>query len=174
MAKRLSHTDKVSVTLAAAILLPAMTDGPDPVEERVLAAHNDERASLGSPALTWDPRLAAGAQIWADYLAVTGKFEHSPDTADRPREGENIWGGTKHAFSPESMVDLWITEKVHYVDGVFPQNSRSGRVQDVSHYTQLIWKATTHVGCGIARGEQEEILVCRYSSPGNIIGQRPV
>lgn len=72
------------------------------------------------------------------------------------------------------MVELWIAEKAFYVPGVFPANSRSGRVQDVGHYTQLIWKDTTHVGCGIGRGRQEEILVCRYHRPGNIIGRRPI
>jgi hypothetical protein len=151
-----------------------MADRLTDADERLLAAHNLERLDLGVPPLAWDPKLAAGAKEWADFLAATGRFEHSPDLPGRPREGENIWGGTKGAYVPESMVGLWVAEKAYFVGGVFPRNSRSGRVQDVSHYTQLIWRETTHVGCGIAKGNNEEILVCRYSGPGNIVGRRPI
>lgn len=170
----ISRAHKLCVLIAAAITLPGMADRLSHFEERVVAAHNRERAALGVPALKWDPQLAAGAAEWAEFLAVSGKFEHSPDLPNAPREGENIWGGTKAAFAPEAMVHLWVTEKVDFIGGVFPRNSRSGRVEDVSHYTQLIWKETTHVGCGIRQGAQEEILVCRYRQPGNIIGQRPL
>ena len=174
MACKISRVTKLCVLLAAMITSTGMADRFSNFEQRVMAAHNGERAALGVPALQWDPQLAAGATEWATYLAESDKFEHSPDAPNRPREGENIWGGTKGAFVPEAMVHLWLTEKVDFVGGVFPRNSRSGRVQDVSHYTQLIWKETTHVGCGIARGASDEILVCRYRQPGNIIGQRPL
>ncbi len=159
--------------LALPILIGA-TGRLNYLEDRLLGAHNREREVIGVPLLKWDTQLAAGAQQWADHLAASGKFEHSPNLAAGRAEGENIWGGTPGAFGPESMVGLWIAEKGHYVPGVFPANSRSGRVQDVSHYTQLIWKDTTHVGCGLGRGAQEEILVCRYHSPGNVIGRRPI
>lgn len=169
-----SLAGKLALLLAAMTALPGMSDRLSYLEERLLIAHNRERAVLGVPTLKWDAELAAGAQEWADFLATSGKFEHSPDIGSRRAEGENIWGGTRGAFGPESMVELWITEKAYFVGGVFPANSRSGRIQDVSHYTQLIWKDTTHVGCGVGRGAQEEILVCRYHSPGNIIGRRPI
>lgn len=174
MAGKISRAMRLSVLLAVMVTLPGMADRLVNFEERVVAAHNRERAALGVPALKWDANLAVGAQEWAEHLAATGKFEHSPNVPNRPREGENIWGGTKGAYLPESMVDLWAAEKIHFMGGVFPRNSRSGRVQDVSHYTQLIWKETTHVGCGLAKGAHEEILVCRYRQPGNIIGQRPL
>jgi len=174
MVAKASLAKKFSVLFLAMAALPGMADRLSHFEERVIAAHNSERAALGVPELEWDPALAAGAQKWADFLAESGKFEHSPNRPDRPREGENIWGGTKGAFTPESMVHLWVTEKVHYVDGVFPRNSSSGRVEDVSHYTQMIWKETTHVGCAIGKGGEEEILVCRYRQPGNIVGERPL
>ncbi|MCP9223557.1 CAP family protein [Erythrobacter sp. LQ02-29] len=143
-------------------------------DQRVLAVHNEERAQMGVSPLAWDPDLADNAQEWAEHLARTGRFEHSPNRAGEPLEGENIWGGTVGAYAPESMVGLWIAEKQAFVKGVFPANSRTGRVQDVSHYTQLVWQQTRKVGCGMARGEREEIMVCRYSSPGNVLGRRPL
>jgi len=174
MATRLKLAGRMAVLLAAVFLLPAMTGRLTNFEERIVAAHNRERALLGVPALQWDPHLAEGASEWADTLAKTGRFEHSPNVPGAPREGENIWGGTRDAYAPEAMVDLWKSEKAHFIKGTFPSNSRTGRVEDVSHYTQIIWKDTTHVGCAIAKNSEEEIMVCRYRGPGNIIGQRPL
>lgn len=143
------------------------------VDARLLASHNRERATMGLKPMQWDERLAEGAQRWANYLASTGRFEHSPNTPGKPLEGENIWGGTPRAFAPESMVGLWISEKRYFQPGVFPANSITGRVSDVSHYTQVMWHSTGEVGCAISEGAEEEILVCRYSTYGNVRGRRP-
>ena len=140
---------------------------------RLLAAHNAERARIGVPALGWDPALAANARVWADELAATGRFEHSPDEPGKPLQGENLWAGTPRAFSPEAMVGLWTAEKADYRPGLFPNNSRSGDVERVGHYTQLIWRSSRRVGCAAAVGRREEFLVCRYSDAGNVMGQRP-
>jgi hypothetical protein len=69
------------------------------------------------------------------------------------------------------MVGLWIAEKRNFRPGVFPANSESGRVEDVSHYTQLVWRRTRKVGCASSAEGNEEILVCHYSTAGNILGQ---
>lgn len=156
------------------LALPGMDGRIANLDGRLLAAHNRERAEVGVPALRWNPALAESASEWARHLAATGQFEHSPNLPGRPREGENIWGGTKGAFAPEAMVDLWIEEKSEFVMGVFPHNSRSGNVRDVSHYTQLIWRDTTEMGCGISEGASEEIIVCRYRGPGNVVGEAPI
>lgn len=140
---------------------------------RLLAAHNAERSRMGVPSLDWDPALAADARAWAVELAANGRFEHSPDEAGKPVEGENLWAGTPRAFSPEAMVGLWAAEKSDYRPGVFPYNSRSGDVEHVGHYTQLIWRNSRRVGCASAVGRNEEVLVCRYSQAGNVTGQRP-
>ena len=57
--------------------------------------------------------------------------------------------GTRGAFSPEQMVGNWIAEKAHYRHGQFPYVSRTGNWADVAHYTQVVWRGTTHVGCAI-------------------------
>jgi hypothetical protein len=141
--------------------------------QRLLAAQNAERAAIGVPPLAWDQRLAADARVWANELAATGRFEHSPDTPGEEPQGENLWAGTPRAFSPEAMVGLWISEKKDYRPGVFPNNSRSGDVENVGHFTQLIWRRSGEVGCATAVGKREEFLVCRYSAAGNVYGERP-
>ena len=140
---------------------------------RLLEAQNAARAALGVPALTWNDELAADARVWANELAATGRFEHSPDEPGKEPQGENLWAGTPRVFSPEAMVDLWVEEKKDYRPGVFPNNSRSGDIENVGHYTQLIWRGTGQVGCATAVGANEEFLVCRYSQAGNVYGVRP-
>jgi hypothetical protein len=169
---------KFRSTLSLALLLtsPLLIGGTvhrADFNSRLLAAHNIERARIGVPALDWDPALAADARVWAKELAATGRFEHSPDEPGKPLQGENLWAGTARAFSPEAMVGLWTAEKADYRPGIFPNNSRSGDVEHVGHYTQLIWSNSRRIGCATAVGGNEEFLVCRYSEAGNITGQRP-
>jgi hypothetical protein len=144
-------------------------------DDRILATHNRERAALGVSPLIWDVRLAAGAKEWADHLARTGEFEHSPsDPSDMDQPGENLWAGTVGQYSPEEMVELWIAEKADFKPGVFPYISKSENLEAVGHYTQLIWRGTGRLGCAVAKSKVEDILVCRYSISGNVIGERPI
>ena len=161
-----------ALLLGSPVLMGATAVRSD-FNQRVLAAQNSERAIAGVPSLAWSDTLSADAKVWADRLAATGRFEHSPDEAGQAPQGENLWAGTPRAFSPEAMVGLWIAEKRDYRPGIFPNNSRSGDVENVGHYTQVIWRNTRQVGCATALGKNEEGLVCRYSEAGNVYGERP-
>jgi hypothetical protein len=163
--------------LALLLCSPLVTGSIDynkPFEDRLLSAHNRERSAWGVPPLRWNAELASGAQEWADYLARTGKFQHSPDLPGERPLGENLWAGTAGAYRPEAMVGLWISEKKYFKSGTFPKNSITGRVEDVGHFTQLVWRDSAEVGCAKSVGGGEEVLVCRYSSPGNIMGRAPL
>ena len=140
---------------------------------RLLTAQNAQRAAMHVPPMVWNDALAKDARVWARELAATGRFEHSPDDAAEEPQGENLWAGTPRAFSPEAMVALWSAERRDYRPGVFPNNSRSGDIENVGHYTQMIWRSTHQVGCATAVGRSEEFLVCRYSDAGNVYGVRP-
>ena len=153
---------------------PPPGDGERPLAfvRRILAAHNRERQDLGLEPLSWNPALAQSAQRWAEHLAETGRFEHAPENHVVP-EGENLWAGTKGYYTPEAMVAAWIREKRYFRTGVFPDNSTTGRVEDIGHYTQVVWRATHEVGCAEAASANEDILVCRYAEAGNYRGERP-
>jgi Cysteine-rich secretory protein family len=150
---------------------PAALTPSDRFASELLAAHNQERASVGVPALAWDPRLAIAAEQYADRLAAIGHLRHSARKT-RPGQGENLWMGTRGAFSLRHMMHDWASEKRMFRAGVFPNNSRTRNWSDVGHYTQIIWPGTTRVGCGIAHSRQHDFLVCRYSPAGNVMGQR--
>ncbi|MDO6432279.1 CAP domain-containing protein [Flavitalea sp. BT771] len=135
----------------------------------MLQEHNAFRSEEQLSPLGWSEELAADAKAWASHLAKSDKGDH--DQSIRGREGENIWWGTTGAFTYTEMVDFWGNEKAAFVYGVFPDCNNGSGV--VGHYTQIVWKNTTKVGCALATNGKKDYLVCRYSPAGNIIGQKP-
>jgi hypothetical protein len=81
--------------------------------------------------------------------------------------------GTRGAFAPGTMVRHWADEKKDFVYGTFPENSRTGDLEDVGHYTQIVWRDTRSVGCAIASNAEDDYLVCRYAASGNVMGEKP-
>ena len=73
----------------------------------------------------------------------------------------------------DEMVGAWIDEKRFFRPGRFPDNSTTGNWATVAHYTQIVWRGTNEIGCGIASGQSMDYLVCRYARPGKIIGEHP-
>jgi len=162
----------------------AAVSSPQQVQE-ILAAHNRYRAAVGVPALQWSDNLAAGAQQWAYYLASTGQLHHSDSRRRHPADGtpgvgENLLRVLRAALAPGSglavytvaqLVDIWGDEKRYFIGSIFPNVSSTGNWEDVAHYTQIVWRNTRQVGCGVATGNGNIVMVGRYSPPGNVDGQ---
>jgi hypothetical protein len=68
-----------------------------------------------------------------------------------------------------TMVMSWVNEKTLWHGGVLTQENW----YPTGHYTQVVWKTTTEIGCGMATGSANDYLVCQYSPGGNVIGQAP-
>jgi hypothetical protein len=139
---------------------------------RILAAHNAVRAQAGVAPLTWDNALGSAAAGYVRQMAMSGHFQHS-GRSQRRGTGENLWMGTRGAFSVDAMVGGWASERRWFRPGLFPNVSRTGNWEDVGHYSQIVWPTTTRVGCALASTPRIDYLVCRYASAGNIDG-RPV
>jgi len=138
---------------------------------RILAAHNAERARVGAAPLLWDPALAVHAAAYGPTLAAMRALVHSPRSS-RPGERENLAKSWHGSMSPEQLVGMWTQERQLLAPGsmVFPGTSRTGRWEDIAHYTQMVWPTTTRVGCAIYSADWD-YLICRYSPPGNIDGK---
>jgi Cysteine-rich secretory protein family/LysM domain len=162
-----------SLQIGQHLQIPALQGNPPApsgggMVQEILNAHNSYRSQVGVPALTWSDALASQAQDWANQLSANGAFQHS----GTPGQGENLWMGTSHRFSFTQMVESWGNEKQHFVPGTFPNVSNTGNWADVGHYTQMVWRNTTQVGCAVVDGgDGNARLVCRYVSQGNVIGQ---
>ena len=164
--------------LCVPLLVAALTTGnmraTDDMETLTLAVHNRERSRVGVEALRWDPKLASDAIRWARHLARIGYLRHSVDAPGDPDpEGENLWAGTAGYYSIAAMSRLWASERSNYKPGVFPNSSKTGNLDDVGHYTQMVWRSTGRVGCGLVRGASDDFFVCRYGEGGNVMGEKP-
>jgi hypothetical protein len=133
----------------------------------ILQLHNTHRESVGVPPLRWSDALAAGAQQWANELAARNQMVHSHTAG----VGENLamWWG--HHPRLDTMIDMWTAEKQYFQPGTFPAVSQTGSWESVAHYSQMVWRETTDVGCGVADNGRTEYLVCWYNPQGNFFGK---
>jgi hypothetical protein len=138
-------------------------------ERVVAAAARRVRDDLVEGLLLGRGRDAADAARWAAHLSSLPALEHD-NSLDI--DGENLWRGSKNAYTPEDMVELWIDEKAAFKNGVFPDVSTSGQWEDVGHYTQVVWRKTAEVGCALDEAGEDEVLVCRYMEGGNFEGEK--
>lgn len=120
----------------------------------LLAEHNAARARHCVPPLRWSAAIAAAASRWASRCV----FNH-----DRGNDlGENLAWGT--SLSGEEAFGLWYEEISIY-------DYRSPGFGPAGHFTQVIWRESTQVGCGAARCGDQVYWVCRYAPPGNVEGE---
>lgn len=166
----------VAVTLAT---FPAYAGSFDTAA--LVTVHNKWRAEVGvTDKLSYSPSLAVSAQAWADNLKKTNqcKMRHSkPDG----KYGENLYWASALSWSdgrkelqqvsPKQVVDSWSGEKADYD---YANNSCApGKM--CGHYTQVVWRTTTKVGCAMAVCEdtQQQVWVCQYQPAGNWVGNKP-
>lgn len=122
------------------------------ISGEALSTHNALRARHGVPALSWSGKLAGVAQDYANKCV----FEHN-----NTGYGENL----AQASSPNvsGMINDWYSEISAY-------DFASGTGNGTGHFTQVVWKSTKQVGCGMAQCSDGAILVCNYSPAGNLDG----
>lgn len=149
--------------------------GPARLRDTMLGAHNGERRAMGVSALVWDEGLAREAARYAEEMARSGQFRHSARTARVTPSGENLWMGPRRLYDYRVMMAAFLDERALFrADKPMPDISRSGRWQDVGHYSQIIWRGTRSLGCALAEGRDNDYLVCRYFPAGNVFGRRPL
>jgi uncharacterized protein YkwD len=134
-----------------------------------LAKHNQYRSLSGVPLVTYSANLAVNAQKHAELMLKTNKFQHS-GTANM---GENLYSCTGSHDSacllPGAATEAWYSEIKEY------NFTEPGFNLQTGHYTQVVWKGTTMIGCGYATGHKSEdnsfisYVVCNYSPPGNYL-----
>ncbi|KAF2009058.1 PR-1-like protein [Aaosphaeria arxii CBS 175.79] len=131
-----------------------------------LYAHNVDRALHGVPPLVWHDNLSNYAQQWANQCV----WAHS-----NGMYGENLHG-------------LWIRTPLDFInqtrsgihDGWYKEidlydYNKPGFAAATGHFTQVVWKNTTYVGCawnttpcksGVWNWFE---LVCEYWPAGNVL-----
>ncbi|CAI5499412.1 unnamed protein product [Closterium sp. Naga37s-1] len=141
-------------------------------DDGILEEHNKARQEVGVPDLAWDDNVAATAQEWANHLASIGcPLEHGGAEG----LGQNLYWKSPAGLTPQEdrgAVQSWVEEKADWTPSPIPDGCADGKM--CGHYTQVVWRDTTHVGCASAQcPDGSGMWVCDYSPPGNFVGQTP-
>ncbi|PBK60891.1 PR-1-like protein [Armillaria solidipes] len=128
----------------------------DAFQSAILDTTNSYRSAHGADALTWNDTLASYALEHTQSCV----FEHSGGPY-----GENLAAGYE---SPEASVKAWGDEGDSY------NCSDPGFSSDTGHFTQLVWKSTTTVGCARVNCDGTNdtpgwYVTCEYDPAGNIV-----
>lgn len=141
-------------------------------------AHNQARRAVGVAPLAWSPALADEAQQWAEQLGREGcKLRYDPDPARRETTGQNLFRAfsstpyTGYKRSSEQASARWISEGERYNHST--HQCQPGLASECGAYLQVIWEATTAIGCGRARCEAAEVWACHYAPRGGQQGLLP-
>ncbi|NEP46835.1 MAG: hypothetical protein F6K35_49685, partial [Okeania sp. SIO2H7] len=171
------------------------------IQELVLA-HNRARKEADQyrpsntpvlPAITWDCAAAEVAQQYANETRGTQghsnrEWRNQQYSSRTGRQGNGASLGENLAWNVASSSTLlgpivnavtdWIDERSDY-------NHDSGTCSGgvCGHYTQIIWRESTGVGCGVERDSiplngtiwpHGYFLSCNYHHAGNINGDNPL
>lgn len=139
--------------------------------QEALDFHNKVRADVGSPSLQWSKELSRFAQSWADHLAADCQMKHRPNKGTWAQKyGENIFWGEGEEYTALQASESWYSEIKDYKYGPVTGNNW----YKTGHYTQMVWKNTSHVGIGVARCKNGAFLiVANYNPAGNYMGEKP-
>ncbi|MBN9660380.1 MAG: SCP-like extracellular [Acidobacteria bacterium] len=162
---RLTPSFPTSFLLLSLMSLPIRSAPTESIARPILAAHNAIRARVGVPPLEWSTQLESLAREWSRSLASNGQFRHRPSG----KYGENLFEIQGDRATPQFVVGNWASEAKDY--NLSSNTCRRGA--QCGHYTQVVWRNTTQVGCAVARRGQREVWVCYYNPPGNWVGEKP-
>ncbi|KAI0444373.1 CAP domain-containing protein [Xylaria telfairii] len=154
-----------TTTTTTTTTTPSTTSAvPDYVDDAtfqasILNSTNVYRGEHNATAVVWNTTLAEYAASYLNSEAVGSecKFAHSGGPF-----GENLALGYPDATR---AVEGWGDERAKY------NFAKPGFSAATGHFTQLVWKSTTDVGCGRRLCDGRGwYLACEYWPPGNVIG----
>lgn len=176
-------TTQTPVLAVASTSVEAPAASPTDFQSTALYHHNVHRANNSVSDLTWDSTMAE----YAATVAASCVYAHDL-TPGGGGYGQNIavYGSSGDAdANTSSMIamaatDMWYNGEVNlFLPSYYGEaNPDFSNFEKWGHYTQMVWKSTTGVGCAVqccAAGTifpsmQSWFSVCNYNPPGNMGG----
>ncbi|KAI0839240.1 PR-1-like protein [Hypoxylon sp. FL0890] len=164
----LASSQSVVQTIVITVAPPIPSEAPsfvdhDTFTSAILNSTNFYRSSYNASAVRWNSTLETFASTYLSQHSQRADGETCNMHHSGGPYGENLALGCSDATS---CVDMWASEasQYNYNDPGFGENT--------GHFTQLVWKNTTDVGCGakLCPGNGGWYLACEYWPRGNIIG----
>jgi len=123
-----------------------------------LKAHNKLRALHGVVPLKWSNGCATHATAAANQCVEKRELHHS----NHDGQGQNAaWNYS----SFKDATDGWYDEIKLY------DYKKPGYNMSTGHFTQVIWKGTTHVGMAKDTNGSGNYIIANYYPPGNCMGR---
>ena len=139
------------------------------INKILLNEHNKYRKMHGVPNLELDNSLITKAVAYAESLAKNSNdnfLEPSNNYEGDEKLGENLFQCNKKTCKMENYtqpLEVWYKEKNYY-----NFNTNKGE-KGTANFTQMVWKSTKKLGCGLAQKyETSYKVVCYYLPKGNI------
>ncbi|KAJ5180665.1 hypothetical protein N7492_003875 [Penicillium capsulatum] len=151
-------------------------------QTNVLHHHNIHRGNHSAPEIQWSPRMAQIARDWAQHC----DYSHNTQLeSDKGGYGQNIGYGYTEADVGKMLTNSMYNDEFEPCPfGDRNATTAQENFHEWGHISQMLWKATTHVGCatvqcdslknadtnGQPKGQPISYTVCNYSPAGNTIG----
>ena len=149
-----------------ASIFSTVTFNLETVRKDMLDKHNFYRAKHQAPNLQRLAALEDIAQAYSEKLVSLGYLVHSSNTLNGNYIGENLYFGYNAGYLGTAPVDSWYDEIKEYDFEKAEFKSGTG------HFTQVVWKNSKQLGCGVACNTNDCCYVtCNYYPGGNYLGQ---
>lgn len=126
--------------------------------KEILDAHNAKRALHSAGKLSWDSEVYKYAQNYADKFVCESGLSNLVHSGGK--YGECLAQGYN---TGTAAVEGWYDEVKGY----------DYASHDYNHFTQVVWKATTKLGCAYKDCSAGKYVICSYDPAGNMAGEFP-
>ena len=131
----------------------------------ILNNHNYHRKRHQVDSLERNSEIEKVAQDYSEYQASIDQMKHS----NNKKYGENLY----YCYASYGICVTGEDASQRWYDEVSQYNfNKPGFSSGTGHFTQLVWKGSTQIGCGAACNNKNKCYVtCNYYPPGNVLSQ---
>ena len=158
--------NKAILLISLLVAINGVTLDLEAVRNDMLSRHNYYRAQHQVSDLTRVAAIESIAQNYSEYLVTLNTLKHSNNTYLGNALGENLYWGYGFSTIGTQATDAWYEEVSDY------DFSNPGYKSGIGHFTQLVWKDSQQLGCGVGCGSNNYCFVtCNYYPAGNYLNQ---
>ncbi|KAI5301650.1 hypothetical protein KEM56_001500 [Ascosphaera pollenicola] len=144
-------------------------------QQMILDSHNLHRANHSAPALQWSSDLESSAKL----LAETCVYGHNTHLGSGGY-GQNIGYGVSAEHVDRMITNMMYNDEEGFFEPYYGQANPGGDFEKYGHFTQMVWKDTTHIGCvtytcqslqNSGSSQSLPYTVCNFLPAGNVGGE---
>ena len=157
---------KALVMCLLAIVISSETVDLNTAKKELVDRHNNYRAQHRVGKLSKNDGIEEIAQKFSKELVSRGQLARSSNKYKGEQLGENLYYGLNSGYVGTEPVDVWYKGEEQF-------DYKSNKMKEgTGHFTQLVWKNTKEIGCGISQdAEGGYYVVCNYYPAGNYFGE---